>query len=342
MPTERRRPRFLAIQIKRIGDLILTTPALRVLRREIPDVHLTLVTLGAAGELVPCIPEVDEHLNYHYGHSNAALWSHLAVSSFDVSLDFCGTDRAAFMTFLAGANVRTTYSKRAHGRFRKHLYSHTTEASLKKLHTIDHMVALLKALGLNTRPELLRLVLPGSARAGASAILQDHGISPGQPYALVHAGTARREKYWRAERWAEVIDHLWARHRLPTVLTGGSAPEEAAHLEEILRRSRGKITNLAGKLSLILSASVISGCRVALGVDTAAMHLASAYQRPQVVLFGPTNPFHWRPRHEEARVVLSGHDGILEEKDLRQKLPERPMDGISSKQVVSALETFLN
>ena len=105
--------RILAIQIKRIGDLVLTAPALRRLRRDRPDAHITLVTLDAAGQLVPCIPGIDEHLNYRSGRANLALWSQLALGRYDVVLDFNGTDRAAFMTFLSHAGIRAGYEKRA-------------------------------------------------------------------------------------------------------------------------------------------------------------------------------------------------------------------------------------
>ena len=86
--------RILAIQIKRIGDLIITVPALRLLRRKRPDAHITLVTAGASGQLAVCIPGIDEHLNYRSWRLNAPLWSTLFADSYDFSLDFNGTDRS--------------------------------------------------------------------------------------------------------------------------------------------------------------------------------------------------------------------------------------------------------
>ena len=74
--------------------------------------------------------------------------------------------------------------------------------------------------------------------------------------------------------------------------------------------------------------------------DTAAVHLAAAFQRPQVALFGPTNPFHWRPRHERAAVISAAKpDAPLTNFDPRMK--GAPMDRISTAVVCRAIDALL-
>ncbi len=340
--------RILAIQIKRIGDLILTAPAIRLLRRHRPDAHITLITADAAGQLASCIPGIDEHLNYRSGKSNPAIWATLLSEHYDVSLDFDGTDRSVAMSLVAGAAKRCAYTKRAVGFPRSIIFTHTNCASLKKLHTIDHMCALLETMDIipETRPEPLQLEIPVSIQEKSQQILQQHDLSPDTEFALIHPGTARSEKYWSPADWATVIDHLVTERNLPIVITGGSDEEEIAHITSIQsscsREARNQIVDLSGTISLTQTAYVISQAHIALGVDTAAMHLASAFERPQIVLYGPTNPYHWRPLNQQAQVILAGHDQPLGEDDFQIKTPETSMDLITRQLVIQTINQQLN
>lgn len=337
-----RMERILAIQNKRIGDLILTAPALARLKRARPASRLVLVTMGLAGDLAEAIPAVDEHYSYQYLQPNVSLWADLLTNRYAAALDFSGTDRSALMTLASRAVRRVTFEKRARGFWRERVYTHVSRARLRDFHTIDHMAALLDTLDLpadlQTHPDVPCLAIPAATGAKADALLAAHGLGDGAAFAVVHPGTARPEKYWLPDRWVRVIDAVQLDRSLPCVITGGAGPAEKRHLKAILANLAGpKPVVLAGKLSLLETAAVIARCDLMLGVDTAAMHLAAAFRRPQVALFGPTNPYHWRPLNPLARVVLAGQTRLLTEADWRPKMDERPMTEISVEQVLEAL-----
>ncbi len=335
--------RILAIQTKRIGDLILTAPAISLLRRHRPDAHITLVTAGVAGQLACCIPGIDDHLNFNPRRLNASLWGSLLTDSYDVSLDFNGTDRSVGMSFVAGAEIRAAYTKRALTFPRNTIFTHTSPASLKKLHTIDHMIALLETIGImpSIPGEALRLQIPQVTQIQAQQVLLEHGINDKQAFAIVHPGTARSEKYWSSSSWAAVLEHLILEKNLSVVITGGRDAEEFAHIESIKAHLSTKalpqVLDLSGKISLPITASIIAQSQVVLGVDTAAMHLAAAFKKPQLVLYGPTNPYHWRPLHDQAYVLLAGHDKPLLSGEYETKIPETSMSLISEEQVIKVL-----
>lgn len=334
--------RILAIQLKRIGDLVLTVPALTLLKRKRPGDHVTLVTWGAAGQIVPAVPAVDEHLNYRPWRPNGALWLELLSQRFDAVLDFNGSDRSILFSWLSGAALRATYTKRTQGFPRNRVFHRTSEASLKHLHTIDHMIALLECLDIASEPEPLALSLPAESGLRAAECLAGAGLA-GQAYAVVHAGTARDEKYWLPERWAEVIRVLLEEHGLPTVLTGGRDPVEARHLAAIRGQLPGDfpLLNVAGSLSLLETAALLKNARIALGVDTAAMHLAAAFQRPQIVLYGPTPPWLWRPRHENAVILHATQDEPLPVEPFVVDGPLGAMGDIRSSTVIRALRDLM-
>ena len=87
-------------------------------------------------------------------------------------------------------------------------------------------------------------------------------------------------------------------------------------------------------------AALASEARVVASVDTAPMHLAAAFSRPQVALFGKTNPYHWRPRHERAFVIAAGHAEPLSEFTPRMK--GGVMADIPAQSVVEAIQKAMS
>ncbi|MGK0186931.1 MAG: putative lipopolysaccharide heptosyltransferase III [Verrucomicrobiales bacterium] len=331
---------ILVLQLKRIGDAILTAPAIALLRERFPEAHLTLILSGATAQLSDAFCDADEVLKYRPGGHNFKIWRMLALGRYDVCLDFSGNDRAALMTRLSGARQRLGYAKFANGnRLRCAAYTQLSEASVRDLHTVDFHLALARiATGeMNTRSKRSGFAIPSTA----DGAMQKTKAAVGERYVVIHPGTARKEKYWPADRWAAVIDHLHAHHSLPCVITGSpDDTEEAAHLQEIEVRATAKPHNVAGELSLLDVAAVIGGATLALGVDSAAMHLAAMLERPQIVLFGPTNPFHWRPRHENASLLLAG-DESLNVNTFQPKHKSSPMTDLSTNQVCRAIDARL-
>lgn len=320
--------RILVLQLKRIGDLILTFPTLAALRAARPDARVTLVVAGAAGGLAELVPGVDRVLIYRKGRVNLGLWKALLAGTYDLCLDFGGGDRSALMAKFSGARRRATYARLAtKPRWRRRLFDVRSEASVRELHAVDYHHALLAATGIDAAPTPWSPEIPAAAAARAAA------LCPPEPFALIHPGTAREEKYWPAERWAELIDEL----DLPVVLTGADDRFERAHLDAIKAASARPITDLAGRLSLVELAAAIARCDLALGVDTAAMHLAAGLGKPQVVLYGPTNPYHWRPRHGRAVIALAGQEAPLN--SFTPKHLAAPMDELSTAAVIRAMDT---
>jgi ADP-heptose:LPS heptosyltransferase len=289
--------RILCLQLKRIGDAILTAPALAAVREAFPLAQVTLVLHGPSGQLAPAFSSADEVMVYKPGRPNVRLWGRIVSGGWSACYDFTGTDRSAVMARMSRATRTFGYRKFAEKRaWRAHSYTDLSDASVRDLHTVDFFLAL---TGFPT-PEDSGFEIPDPKRAWVEGL-------PDGEFVVVHPGSARAEKLWPAERWARVISQL----PLPVVLTGSADPAEQAHLAAILaeiQNRKPEVRNKAGSLTLLELTGVIARARLVLSVDSAAMHLAAMAGRPQVALFGPTNPFHWRPRHSRARVLVAGGD----------------------------------
>jgi ADP-heptose:LPS heptosyltransferase len=290
---------LLALQLKKLGDLILTAPALHSLRTEFPDANLTLVVDSSAAQLRPLFASVDNFLVYEKKKPNLPLWRHLATTPFDACLDFTGTDRSSLMTWLSRATQRITSEKLGATSWKKNAYNTLVPASVRTLHTVDYHQQFLAPLGITSPPPPPQLSIPDETVAQIDALLADNDLL-NQPYAVVHPGTAWSDKYWSPKSWAAVIDHLATQHDLPVILTGGPDPEEQAHLAELIAKAQSPVLNLSSHTTLIHLAELIRHATLMISVDTLAMHLGDAFQTPQITLFGPTNPYHWRPRHQAA------------------------------------------
>lgn len=333
--------KILALQLKRIGDLILTTPALFALRQHYPKAHITLAVEESARDLLPGIDFVDRTMVFSRKRSNAGLWRRLALGRFDLALDFTCSDRTAFYCALSKSRQRLAFKWVQRSWFRALFYNHLVDSPVRDRHTIDHYLDLVAAVGVPTpAPAPIVLEIPAAEEARTGQLLQKAGIDG--EFIAVHPGTARLEKYWPTERWVEVIEYCKSQLGLPCVLTGGRDQCEQEQIVQIAARTG--CVDLSRSQTLLSLAEVIRRARLVLSVDSAPMHLAAAFQKPQVALFGPTNPFHWHPRHERAVVVRAGGVGKVwrigkdgPEGGLKPRERGTPMSEISTRQVIDGI-----
>jgi predicted lipopolysaccharide heptosyltransferase III len=338
--------KILLVQLKRLGDLILTTPAIAALRSQFPEARLTLVITQECAPLIPAIKGIYEIVIMHRGLKDVGAFLRLARGGFDYCIDFTRNDRSALISLLSRARKRVvSYRIKRRSKIRRHFYTDFVEHRMRDMHTIDYNLSLLEPLGIKGAGSTIQLDLPQAAREKAEELRRDTKID--NRFVIIHPGSARVEKFWASERWAEVIEHVRTKYRFDCVLTGGSSQLEQAHLARIKSKlsrpdqgSIGSIVDLSGKTDLLTLAAFIAHAQLVVTVDSAPMHLAAATRTPAVVLFGPTNPFHWRPR-ESPVVILQGESpaGATEFVSRQNRLA---MKLISTQAVIGAMDSLLS
>ena len=326
---------ILLIQLKRIGDLILTTPATGALRQKFPDAKICLVVSPGCAGLLPAIPHIDRGLVVNA----ARTWLEVARCRFDYCIDFTRNDRSAFLTLMSGAGTRITSGrKKDRARLRSQIYSEFIDRPLRFLHTIDSNLSLLEPLDIHGVSQPVRLNLPVDAHDRANELRAAHKIR--NRYIIFHPGSARVEKFWEAPRWTEVIERTGENHEVDLVLTGGHSSLERNHLGKIKSALRRRIIDLSAQTDLLSLAALIDHAQLLVTVDSAAMHLAAATHTRQVILFGPTNPFHWRPRDTTA-LILQGASSIPS-REFSPDQPRVPLKLISTQAVIDAMDALLS
>jgi predicted lipopolysaccharide heptosyltransferase III len=343
---------ILLIQLKRIGDLILTTPAIVALRAKFPEAKLTLVISRECAPLIPAIKGIDETLIMHRGLKDIGAFLRLARGGFDYCIDFTRNDRSALISLCSGAEKRVvSYRIKRRSKIRRYFYTDFVEHRMRDMHTIDYNLSLLEPLGIKEAAPTIQLELPQAAREKAEALRREAKID--NRFVIIHPGSARGEKFWSSERWAEVIEHARTSRPFDCVLTGGTSQMEQSHLARIEARlsrpslgasqseaATGSVVDLSGKTDLLTLAALIAQAQLVVTVDSAPMHLAAATRTPQVVLFGPTNPFHWRPR--ESPVVILQGESLAPVTEFVSKQTRLPMKLISTQAVIGAMDSLLS
>jgi ADP-heptose:LPS heptosyltransferase len=318
--------RVLALQLKRIGDLVLTTPALAALKAAWPTAHVTLAVDAGTASLLPAIPHVDAAIVFGRGRGWAP-WQQVLTGQFAAVLDFTGSDRSALAAVLTRAPRRVGFAWTQSKGLRARAYHSLVESAVRDRHTITHYLDLVEGLGLEVAEPPLALHPPAAP-------------GPRAPFALLHPGTARAEKNWPPDRWGEVARHLAGAHGLEVLLTSGPDPAEQATVRAIREQGGSPAVQALPPGELCAFAGIVRGAALVVSGDTAAMHLAAAFQRPQVALFGPTNPFHWRPRHPHA-IILSASQPEAPLRSFDPRQPGAPMERISTRLVCDAIDALL-
>src|SRR5436190_4556866 len=192
---------ILLIQLKRIGDLILTTPAIAALREKFPHAKLSLVVSPAVEGLLPAISGVDKVFVVRGKADDALDWLALAWGKFEYCLDFTRNDRSSFLTLLSRARRRITSDHpNLRTKIRARSYNEFVESPVRFLHTVDYHLALLKPLGISNPSRTIHLDLPEAAVEQADQLLRVAQAE--NEFVIVHPGSTRPEKFWEVDRWA--------------------------------------------------------------------------------------------------------------------------------------------
>ncbi|MDI2035115.1 glycosyltransferase family 9 protein [Paenarthrobacter nitroguajacolicus] len=303
-------PLLLALRALKLGDLLVAVPALRGLRRAFPEHRIlyagpawiaeALELVGGIGHLPT--PGLDHPLTVPHG-------------VVDVAVNLHGN----------GPESRLRIQELGAGRIVAHASAGIDGPPwITGIPERERWTRLLNWHGIDADPLDFRLHRPEVP-------------SPCPGATVIHVGAAYGSRLWPVERFADVAVQLAAAgHRI--ALTGGTS--ERARAEETAALAKLKGANLddgllAGRQSLAEFAATIAEARVVISADTGAAHLASAYQRPSVVLFGPAPVEEWGPP-PGPHVVLTAVE--LRRGDVFSAEPDPALLAVSAGDVLEAVE----
>jgi lipopolysaccharide heptosyltransferase II len=296
--------RILVVRVDLLGDTVLSTPAVRALRRGYPTAKIDMLVQPAMAGVLTGDPDLAEVIGYnpHVWRSPVAwlkprTWTearhmlrNLRAKRYDLAISVSG-DIGSIVTRLSNARRRVGYAGEAYAgvltdavagaRYHKHM------------HEVSYVLLLAEAAGGIVLPEdaLPWLRVNPKARAQVRTMLRGGRQATGAtgPIITMHAGARNGQaKRWPAEHFAALADLLWQEFNALLVLTG--APHEAPLADEVAALATAPILNLAGQTSVPQLVALLAESDVVVSGDSGPMHIACAVRTPVVALHGPTDP----------------------------------------------------
>lgn len=308
--------RVLCVRLDGLGDVLMTGPALRALKRS-RQRHVTLLTSPAGAAIARYLPGVDETLVYEAPWMKAsgapadavldhALIRRLREGNFDAAVIFTVYSQSALppalMCYLAGIPRRLAHC-------RENPYHLLTdwlrdpEPQDKLRHEVRRQLDLVRHVGAEPDDDRLRVQLPAVAFRRAQRHLSVLGIDLDAPWVVMHPGASAPSRRYAPGGFAVAARSLVLEHGCTVVFTGTA--EEADLIAGIQRDMEVPSHTLAGKLDLGTLSALIAMAPVLVSNNTGPVHIAAAVDTPVVDLYALTNPQHM-PWGVENRVLY--HD----------------------------------
>ncbi len=287
--------RTLIVAPQWIGDAVMSEPLLAALAAR--GERLTVAALPWVAPVYRAMPQVADVIAWPFAHGRLDWQARRKAAAelkghFDSAYVLPNSIKSALIPFLARIPKRIGYQ----GEGRPLLLNRRRPNPEGR----PPMVAFYRALAgdavaIVERP---RLKFDDATLQGATAGV---GLSPDGYWAFAPGAEYGQAKCWPAAHYAALARSLHAAHGLPVALLGSG--KEASLCEEIAALAPGACRVLAGKTSLIDAMALIAAARGVVSNDSGLMHVAAAFGRPQVAVFGSTSPEHTPPQNPRAQVL---------------------------------------
>jgi len=290
----------LVLRLDRIGDVLMSLPALHALRAALPGARIRLAVGEWSRDIARDAP-VDEVLVWsapwvgrrHEGAATAVDLFKAAGSLRsrppDLAIDLQGDLRAIWLIATTGARARIGYANTGSAAFLTSVVDLNEDVNFVE----QNYRAIETAIGASVPRRPFRWLHDDDerrtrGRARLAAALSAARIHPAGPLIGIHPGAGRSIKEWPIDRYVALSQRLVAEKSATLVLTGSES--EKALTAVVARTNPTAILDLAGELDLQTLAEVMSGFDAFVSGDTSAMHFACALGVPSVAIFGPSDP----------------------------------------------------
>ncbi|HMQ56002.1 MAG TPA: lipopolysaccharide heptosyltransferase II [Anaerolineae bacterium] len=302
---------ILCVRLDSLGDVLMTTPALRALKGSRPDRRLTLLTSSAGGPVAALIPEIEQVLVYDAPWLKAtdprtnsqpelAIAAQLRQAGFEAAVIFTVYSQnplpTAMLCYLADIPLRLAYCRENPYQLLTH-WLPDPEPDHCLRHEVRRQLDLVAAAGCQTADERLSLRLPAEAHGQVRSLLREVGVNLEQPWLVIHPGASAPSRRYPAEHFAEVARRLQVEQGYQILFTGTGA--EADLIDLIRTEMTGPAYSLANRLDLGQFAALLALSPLLISNNTGPVHLAAAVGTPMVDLYALTNPQHtpWAVPH---------------------------------------------
>ncbi len=295
---------ILLIQLRQLGDILLTTPCIREIKREMPKAKLTFLSHSMGKLILEGNPFLDEYFCYDNKMSaldELKIMRTLRARKFDLVVDFMNNPRSALYTRFTGAHERVAFHSR-----RRIAYTETVPRAKKSDYIVREKFKLLREAGF--APALEDLTLPWFEKHTAP-FMNMLGRFPefrDAPVRVVLSPTHRREqRQWPKAAYAELADRLVREWGAAVLWIWGPGEEEFIDATMALCQEK---TIKAPFTTFREMAALIANCDLMIANSNGPSHVAVAAQICSLQLHGHTEAAAWCPLNDRHRAVQTEAD----------------------------------
>lgn len=299
---EKDRPRSILIcSMRLIGDVILTTPLIGLLKSAYPDAAIDFLVTRKTGEFLEKDPRV-RRVIYHQQfdvdrnvHIKGEGYFRQIARQYDMAINMNRSDRGNFAVVLAGKRWRVGFYDESG--FVKDFWKKLLLTHLIKFEPYVHIAYMCRMVAdaVGIAAERLECKVFWDADDEHMVEFRVPAKEKGLRYFVIHPFARARYKYWRFERFVEVSDRIATQYGLQPVWTSSPLPDEVDLLERLAAQCKYRPITVPGTFNLNQMTCLLAGASLYVGLDTAITHLAATTGIPMVALFGSTPTVYWAP-----------------------------------------------
>ena len=339
--------RVLIKAVNWLGDIVMSLPAMRAVRRGFPDANLTVLVKRELAGFFDCEKWVDEVVGYSISsglgglNDRRKLVGEIRARHFELAILMPNSFESALWVTAAGIPRRAGYALDARGPMLTHKAAPPRDAL--EGHQVHYWLAMIReTLGIEGDADGIAISADTKHVATMGKWLDARRRKPDAPLiAIAPAAAYGPAKEWPAEKFAAVIDAMAQRLGAECALVG--APTERVKCEQVAALTSARPLISAGETSVGELIALLSISSAFVGNDSGSMHLAAALGIPTVAVFGSTNPIRTGPikgrviwHHLECSPCLAHTCRFGHYNCLREVEPKEILEALSSLDVMAS------
>ena len=314
--------KIVVINLGGIGDILLSMPALKALRKLYPKANISMLVTPGSNE-VPMILSytgIDRVFTFHIGHGGtiplAGIFQNIGVllalrkKRFDLAINMrtlVSRKSAQKIKFLFKF-IRPQKSVGRDTEGRGYFFDiKIPEPDVGQRYEMEYDIDTVRALGCDVNNRNIDLEINDASIEKVNEILRNEDINEENTVIGIHPGGTYSHR-WSTNNFSKLIDELFSKIDCKFVITGGM--NEVILAKKLRDRTDAKITDLTGQLNIIQMCALIKRCNLYITNDTGPMHIAAILKTPLVAIFGPGYLERFDPRNisDKAAVLYERAD----------------------------------
>ncbi len=288
------------VRLDRIGDVLLSTPAIKAVRDAYPESRITFMARPYAEDVVKGNPYLDEVITYDKNGKEKGLFGNLKFitalfkKKYDLAIILHPTLRTHLVAYLSLIPERIGYDKKG-GFLLTCKIPHIKQFGLK--HEIDYTLDLLRYIGIEPKERNLYMPIKPESELRIKKLFSANGINDGDVVLTINPGASCPSKRWSPENFAMVADELAEKYCMKVCVISGK--DDKSFADRTVNRMKKKAVNLAGMTTIADIAGVLKRSKLFISNDSGPVHIACAVGTPVVAIFGRSDrglsPDRWGP-----------------------------------------------